>query len=341
MQTNGEDSGATASTSAASLEALRTKQQDFANVVVHVIKSLPEEAPRVDFLCLRFREHQPEEEVLAEALWRQLVNYALPKRRIAQALARATEGGGIDASPFADLVAEARRAFISYNASAGTPQSEARYGEVGEIIAFCVASHHLEAAQIAAKMALKTNSEMPVFGLDGIHAALGSDGTLTLYCLESKLVGDPDGGANQYVASMSEFIQSRHQKLNELRIVRDMGNLDQLEGAAKEAALAYFDPYSEASALVRERYVGVIAYNEPEYGNGIPPNDSTPVAAHFERFQRAYAGLAPRIASQVKSRLERKQLELGICRAFFLALPDVSNLKRLFAKEMSGGGHVR
>lgn len=38
-------------------------------------------------------------------------------------------------------------------------------------------------------MALKTSSEMPVFGLDGIHATIDSKGTLTVFYLESKMTG--------------------------------------------------------------------------------------------------------------------------------------------------------
>ncbi|MEN4946406.1 Hachiman antiphage defense system protein HamA [Pseudomonas proteolytica] len=39
-----------------------------------------------------------------------------------------------------------------------------------------MAIHHLGAAQLVAKMSLKTSSNMPVHGLDGIHASVKDGG---------------------------------------------------------------------------------------------------------------------------------------------------------------------
>jgi hypothetical protein len=55
-----------------------------------------------------------------------------------------------------------RDVFINFN-----EKHPSRASEVGEVLAYCVTQHYLSAAQVAAKMALKTSSNMPVHGLAG------------------------------------------------------------------------------------------------------------------------------------------------------------------------------
>ena len=63
-----------------------------------------------------------------------------------------------------------------------------RNGEGGELLLYLLTEWVLEAPQIIAKMPLKTNSNMPVHGSDGIHVKLCStSGKLMFIWGESKL----------------------------------------------------------------------------------------------------------------------------------------------------------
>ncbi len=320
------------------LTPLLTPQTDFGVIVKQAFESQPDHAPRVDLLFVRFNEAVPDDDGLAEVVCHQVVNYAIPKRKLSHILDQ-LKSNPTDMSIASKLTTEARRAFIAYkNNDLGKPQS--RYSEIGEVIAFCLASHYLSAGQVAAKMALKTSSEMPVFGIDGIHVHSESDGTLTVFFLESKMVDDPESGCKQYSQSAASFESNRKTKLNEYRIARDLSNLDMLEAAARESALEYFNPYSDQYAKVRERHVGVVIYSDPGYAKKLKVTDKMPIDSHEKKFIERYARLHPRFSAVIGKALKKEGVELGKCRTFFLAVPSVDRLKELFAKEMANE-HIR
>ncbi|MER9223146.1 DUF1837 domain-containing protein [Mesorhizobium sp. M0644] len=64
---------------------------------------------------------------------------------------------------------------------------------------------------------------------------------LTIFFLESKLAGSANAGLKDYAKSAEGFLANRKQYLREYELVSDLGHLDSLEGAAREAALDFFD----------------------------------------------------------------------------------------------------
>ena len=317
-----------------SLPKLLIEQPDFQNQVRQAVSSDIQDQMKVDLLYLAFKEDRVSENEFVEILFHQIINYALPiskRKEIYDA-----SGNALDMSKHMKLFSEARRSFIKFNESKRKPQTDARYSEVGELISFCVASCYLNSPQIAAKMALKTNSEMPVFGLDGIHAKFETDGTLTVYYLESKMTKDSDGGAKQYADSSAKFEDDRKHKLNEYRIVRDLSNLDALEGEERDLASKYFDPYSSENTNVRERFVGIIAYSEPLYQEKLAVSDSDPIDIHEVTFKNNYSEKHDDFKASLIKELENKGATIGKNRIFFLAVPCVMKIKELFAEEVSG-----
>ena len=142
------------------------------NVLKEVNATPQLDQPRL--LFVRMQEHIPQIDALAELLVDQLVNYVVPlhKRRDAFAQSNNSATGG-DMAVVSRLRREARRLLVTYN-----QQHPGRYGEVGELIAYVVAVRYLGAAQLGAKMALKTSSEMPVHGVDGLHGSQADDGSV-------------------------------------------------------------------------------------------------------------------------------------------------------------------
>ena len=321
-----------------SLEKLLIMQSDFSNQIGLAVESNASDSPKVDLLYLKFKEDRPAENEFVEVIFHQLMNYALPAKKRQEIYGQS--GNILDTSKHVKLFAEARRSFIAYNASHPSSQSENRYSEVGELISFCVASQYLGAAQIAAKMALKTSSEMPVFGLDGIHARFEPDSSLTVFYIESKMTSKADSGASQYAESAAKFEEDRKHKLNEYRIVRDLSNLDSLEGVEREIAINYFDPYGSKSEKVRERFVGIIVYSEPLYGKKLDVSDEQPIDIHENHFRVNYIQKRDVMTEYIRKYLVKSGATLGKSRAFYVAVPCTKTLKKLFAGEVSGE-HVR
>ena len=109
---------------------------------------------RSKLLFLRFEEDLPSDDAFVEHLVDSIIAYAIPKKKRLAALARSQSSRtGADMRPQARLQREARRLFLEYD-----PANTGRFGEVGELIAYCVAERYLGAAQIAAKLSLKTNN---------------------------------------------------------------------------------------------------------------------------------------------------------------------------------------
>lgn len=305
------------------------------NVIGELISS--RSSGNVRLLHLRFREAEPELGTLVSLLAAVLVDYCLPlKQRRAARQRDAEAGSGGGTFHVAMLHGEAVRLLIRYNQSA-----TGRYGEVGELISYLLAVHKLDAAQVASKMTLKTSSEMAYHGADGLHAQKNDDGTITFYFLESKLAPDANTAAAEFCKSVAKFGSDRKAKVNELRIVMNLSNLDALEGKAREEAMSYFDSYSTGSASLkrRERHVGSLVYTEKAYAKRLPIDDTKPIDIHEKNFVANYAPMQAKHEATVLRQAAANGVSLGECIVFLFAIPSIADLKKAFAE--ANGGHVR
>ncbi|WP_019995400.1 HamA C-terminal domain-containing protein [Aureimonas ureilytica] len=284
------------------------------------------EGPRTGLLHVRFSEDRPRVEDLADLLWAECMFYALPRRK--QEKFRREIAGG-DMTAVARCYRAVRDLFIEFNV-----RHPARASELGEVLAYCLVQEHLAAAQVASKMSLKTAGNMPVHGLDGIHAVF-EHGALTVYFLESKLSGNGRRGMASYAQSAAEFLGDRRQYLREYEIVADLGNLDALEGEDRQRALDHFDVMGGNAPQRRERFVGVVCHSEARhFGTRLPVRDDQPPDAHERDFSERYA--ADHAALRLAAR--RQLLEHGADPAkaivLFVAVPDVRALRRAFYAAM-------
>jgi hypothetical protein len=278
------------------------------------------DGPKTALLHVRFAEDEPQVAALADFLWGQCMYYALPRRRrlkLQKALAD-------DISLVAQVHQSVRNVFIKFN-----KDNPSRASELGEVLAYCVVQHHLTAPQSAAKMALKTSANMPVHGLDGIHAAF-ENGALTIYFLESKLSGSANDGVKDYAGSAAGFLANRQQYLREYEIVSDLGHLDSLEGEAREAALDYFDIFGQPRLPRRERFVGVICYSERKHFANKTPVGDGPVDAHEKHFASNYQAEHGHHQKAARKHIGTHGTDAAKSIVFFVAVPDVDILRELF-----------
>ncbi|KRA41609.1 hypothetical protein ASD72_16225 [Pseudoxanthomonas sp. Root630] len=288
-------------------------------------------------LFVRFREDEPQLREFIDVLSDQLVNYVIPlaKRKAANA-AGAQSSTGADTALHTRLQREATNLLIRYQ-----EENKARYGEVGELISYAVAVRFLDAPQIGSKMALKTSSQMPVHGVDGLHIRLEDDGTATLFLLESKLSPSSSDATREFCDSASKYQKDASARKNELRIITDLSNLDSLPEPLRSEIKDYFDPYAESGASLkrRERHVGSLTFSESSYAQRIPVEQGQSISAHEDHFSSLYAEKSEQISKLLAKQALAKGLDLAKCEVFLIAVPDINGLKTAFAEANSG--HIR
>nr|WP_161975096.1 DUF1837 domain-containing protein [Pseudomonas carnis] len=297
--------------------------------VLREVNSTPQlRQPRL--LFLRMREHEPQLYEFAELLSDHLVDYAIPlaKRRQANVQGASSRTGGSTAATLR-LRREAVRLLVKYS-----EENKGRYGELGELISYVVAVHFLGAAQIGAKMALKTSSEMPVHGVDGLHARANPDGTVTFFLLESKLTPSAADASREMVDSISTYEADRGRKLNELRLVSDLSNFESLEGDQREAAKSFFNVYSGNGSQLnrRDMHVGSLVFSESAYQKTLPRDPDSPITIHEENFEQLYVAKHGAFKKNISRQAAAKNLDLGGSLVFLIAVPDINELKRVFAE---------
>lgn len=298
------------------------------NVLKEVTATPPLEQPRL--LFVRMQEHIPQVEALAELLVDQLVNYVIPLRKRREAFVQSSNSAtGGDMSAVSRLRREAKRLLVMYN-----QKHPGRYGEVGELIAYVVAVRYLGAAQLGAKMALKTSSEMPVHGVDGLHGSQADDGSVLFYLLESKLIPSATDASREMVDSIAEHQADRGRMLNELRLVSDLSNLDCLEGEAREAAKSFFNSYTGDGSHLRRRdvHVGSLVFSESAFQDKLPRDLKKPPEIHEEHLEKLYVAKHHTFSKNLKNQADAKGVDLGGCIVFLVAIPDVNEFKRIFAE---------
>lgn len=289
--------------------------------------------PRLDqprLLFLRMRAEQPQVDELAELLTDLLIDYAIPlkKRQEANAAGSTSRTGGNTAS-HQRLHREARRSFLEYEEA-----NKGRYGELGELLSYAIAVHYLGAAQIGSKMALKTSRGMPVHGVDGLHVKANEDGTVTFFLLESKITPEAADASREMVESVAEYRADRGRKLNELRLVTDLSNFDALVGEQREAAKSFFSVYEGNGKHLKRRdvHIGSLVFNEAGYNDRLPIDHNKPISIHEENLEKLFAEKHGRFKENLVRQAKAKGLDLGHCAVFLIAVPDVNELKRIFAE---------
>lgn len=302
--------------------------QGIENVLKEVEADPKLELPRL--LYLRMHEDQPQLQLLAELLTDLLVDYALPltKRRQANLTGATSPSGGSMAAQ-ARLVREARQLLLKF-----AEEHKARYGELGELLSYAIAVHYMGAAQVGSKMALKTNSNMPVHGVDGLHVRANEDGTITFFLLESKIVPNATNASRDMINSISEYQADRAKLLNELRLVNDMSNLDALEGVQREEAKSYFDAYSDTGNYRKRRdvHLGTLVISEEAYQDQLTYDPKADHDVHERHLESLYKAKHQRFHDNLARQAEAKNVNLAKCVVFMIAVPNVDELKHAFAE---------
>ena len=233
------------------------------------------------------------------------------------------ETGATDA-----LNARARKLFME------ATTSSSRSGEGGELLLFILAEEYLKAPLLVSKMRLKTNTQMPVHGGDGIHAGWdASTGALVLYIGESKLHATLNGAIRDAMKSVSELASNAgdryHHELNLAQSYSDLGGMP-IEMQAE--MLRYLDPWNtEESAKRLDRYVILVGFDEATYKQ----LSGTPPLKVEEKFKDIYVKTIRKTMEYAQKNLEEKNISLESVDLFFFPVPSVDEFRKTFMKKLN------
>jgi hypothetical protein len=254
---------------------------------------------------------------LAEFMRNAIVDYAIPRSKLAEAKARDLKYNGSES--VTELVERAKRSFTDL----------AKSGEGGELLLFLLAERFLNLPQILCKMDLKTDSRMHYHGADGVYAGVTDEGVLKIYWGESKIYGDANAAIRDCLKSLAPFlIEPEHEEAErerDLLLLSDKAELS--DPALIDALKKFFDKSSVMSKRVQYCGVALVGFDAPFY----PQNDAKGLAEEIASATRkALTGWTKKIGDRLKlEKLDQMEIEV-----FCIPLPSADGFRSAFFKAM-------
>jgi hypothetical protein len=258
---------------------------------------------------------------LAREAMSRLIDYAIPRSEIRKA--QESDQRLQTTRHVSQLRAKAKQLFARVENS----------GEAGEVLLYMLTQTFLQIPQIFCKMPHKTNGQVHVHGIDGIHARVDpSTQHLALYWGESKLHASTSKALNECLDSLKPFFVntggSDARSERDLQLLRD--HIDLNDPALETAILAYLDRDRNYQNL-KFRGICLVGFDHNCYPS--TPN-SKELKAVIADAETALTTWAKALATQVVARPPLQAIELE---AFLLPFPSVSKFREAFRRELSIG----
>lgn len=268
-----------------------------------------------------FREGKPTIGELVDMLNLKLVPFCLSRKHIRQAQ---QEWNTLPHSKIQERAVRLHQQALDLFKRAN--KSTNRNGEFGELIVYLLIEAILEAPQFVAKMSLKTNSQMPVHGSDGIHIRYdSSSGKLSLYWGESKCYSAVRTAIQRAVQSVAENLE--HEKMShELFLVEQYFDLSDFPDEFREPILSFLDPYHNNYNKRTDVSVILVAFDFAAFSavSGLDPDKAE------GQFLVQLNIALQQCAGWLDAALARRKVKNHTIEVFFLPVPSVDELRTLF-----------
>lgn len=266
--------------------------------------------------CVRFDGNGlPMIEALAEHMYQHVLSYCLHSRDINETPTKQQQ---------AKLTKEARKLFIHPPISEEDPDQT---GEAGELLLYLLIETLLEAPQVISKMELKTNTNMEVYGSDGIHMSWNQqDQVVDVYFGESKIYQDIGAALAAALKSINRFHEKKMLAHEFMLVTKHFKHADEKIKKAVASLLASGSP----TADLRINHACLIGYNWDEYIE-VFKNDPT---QRLHELKQRYIADAKRIHDICRAKLtkfRKKHLRLTV---FFLPFEDVQKFRDAFNESL-------
>ncbi len=259
----------------------------------------------------------PRVDGLAKALCMRVVDYAIPRSEIVRA--RSYDHKHNTTTATAELVAKAKALFAPVKQS----------GEGGELLLYMLVQSYLGHPQLFCKMPHKTNPNMHVHGIDGIHCGVSGDGDLILYWGESKLYKSIGSAVAECLDSLKPFVcdgEANGQRSRDLQLLRS--NIDLDNPALTGALLRYLNPDDPMFNKTKNEGVCLIGFDSDAYP--ATPHSKT-IDTLIAELKTALAAWKPLVGGHVVKRPPMERIKLDI---FLLPFPSVEAFRAAFLREI-------
>jgi len=182
-------------------------------------------------------------------------------------------------------------------------------------------------------MYLKTNSNMPVHGTDGIH--LGYDDTkdlMTIYFGESKIYQSFSSAADAAFTSMADLLANEGQISREIEILNNLSDLSSLPPAFQAKIAEYINPYSISKLTLQKRIVHacLLGFEYKAY-NRILALQPDKVASTFEEKYKKRIGSACRV---IERHYGKRLPVTSNLHLFLLPFPNMNTFRTAFYSKL-------
>ncbi len=249
---------------------------------------------------------------LATHLYYRILDYCTPPSRILEAQQRdQLEGGNVQLML---LQEEARRLFLESDSS----------GEGGELLLYFLLEAYLNIPQVLCKMPLKTNSKMPIHGVDGVHAKALADGKLAIYWGESKLYKDVQSAMSECFESIKPFLidDGTGTAHRDLVLVRE--GIDTGDRELNLELVKFFTDDAPERARLEVRGACLVGFDHAEHGHPFEAGGATLLSEVAERIESWAASVASRVTNRG---IETFEIEF-----FCVPMPSIERLRSAFSK---------
>ena len=273
-----------------------------------------------EFFYWDFTDGRYEDSHLIDFLSRKLIYFCLGKKEISETLRKAKTHEEIT-SAVLELHERAKNLFIQVHKL--KLQKAKTSGEPAELLLFVFLETIMKAPQIVAKMELKTNSQMPVHGADGIHVGY-NDGTLSIYLGEAKLYQQCSNAVSEAFNSICSIAKDKSKKENEIRLIKSFINIE--DDNLKEGILEYLDPYSTKSKnmkIIFSCFIG-FDFNKYEKIQTLPPEKVK------DYFEKEYKEQAKVICNYIENGVKDYNAHDIDIQFFLLPFPSVIDFRKAF-----------
>jgi len=281
---------------------------------------------RINVRCshITFRDGELTFEEFLDSIADLVVPFCLPRSEIQKVQAEASAANHVTAARLMSaLTYKAKSLFIK--AQKGSNRS----GEAGEVILYALNEWVLKAPQIVSKMYLKTNTNMPVHGTDGIHARYDTEEKcLYIFWGESKCHASLTTATADALNSIKSFL-SGEQQSREIDIISDHMDLGAFGKDAQEAILQYLDPYSEASNDRKTIFSCFLAFRFPEAGM-----ENVDIEELEDWYINELNEVVEKFIKNIKDRVDYRGLSAKRFEFFLLPVPSERALRNGFQKRI-------
>jgi hypothetical protein len=250
---------------------------------------------------------RPRIDALVDQLLNQVVDYCIPRSRVAETMRQWDEKHS--SAAIVALDREARALFAKMKTS----------GEGGELLLYLLLENVLGLPQLMCKMPLKTNSDMHVHGVDGVHGKLLDNGNLALYWGESKLYADVNAAIDAAFESIAPYLLDAGGGSVERDLLLTRSHLDPNDEDVKAALIRYFDKSKPEAARVEYRGACLVGFDYKNYPNALEADGATVREEVAERIAKWQVRIGKRVRERALASFE---LEI-----FCVPMPSVQEFR--------------